>query len=92
MATTELELDTRQYGGVHDSTFSTTELWKITVFSLYYHHILKASKLGKIDSDETILEGNKVESSAICAHGNGSKILKLSMSGSAESSETTLRH
>ena len=41
----------KQSGGAHIST--TTLLWKISMWSLYYHHILTAAKLGSIDSNNS---------------------------------------
>ena len=87
---TKLKLHTRQYGGVQDSTFFTTVLWKIILLPLYYHYFLEASKLGSIDWNEAMLEGTR--SSAISLEGNGSKIRKVSKSGPAESNDTTLQH
>ena len=53
--TGELKPHTKQYGGAHIST--TKRLWKIPMWSLYYHHILAAGKLGSIDLNKTYLEG-----------------------------------
>ena len=39
-------------------------IWRcpiITVLAFYSHHILKSSKLGSIDSNETMLEGNVIK-------------------------------
>ena len=49
--TGELKPYTKQPGGGHIST--TTWLWEISIWSLYYHHILAAEKVGSIDSNKT---------------------------------------
>ena len=81
---------TKPSGFVEDSTFSTTGLWKFILLSFYYHHFLRTSKLGSIDSIEAILE--LLESCAISLKGNGYKMPKIGRSGPAESNESTLGH
>ena len=49
--TGELESHTKQSGGAHIST--TILHWKISMWSLYYCHILAAGKLEIVDSNET---------------------------------------
>ena len=49
--TGELKSHTKQSGGTHIST--TTWLWKISMWSLYYHQVLAAGKLGSIDLNKT---------------------------------------
>ena len=49
--TGELKPQTKQFGGAPIST--TTWLWKISMWSLYYHHVLAAGKLGSIDLNKT---------------------------------------
>ena len=49
--TGEFKPHTKQSGGVH--IFPATCNWKISMRSLYYHHILAAGKLGSIDSNKT---------------------------------------
>ena len=56
----DFKLHRRQSGGAQNSTSFTTELWKITVLSLY-HHILEASKRRSVDSKETMLEGAAIK-------------------------------
>ena len=49
--TGKLKPHTKQSAGAHIST--TTWLWEISMWSLYYDHILAAGKLGSIDSNKT---------------------------------------
>ena len=49
--TGELKPHAKQSGGAHIST--TRWLWKVSMWSLYYHQILAAGKLGSIDLNKT---------------------------------------
>ena len=51
LATGELKANRKQSGGVHISI--TTWLSKMSMWSLYYRHILAAGKLGSINSNKT---------------------------------------
>ena len=48
--TDELKSHTKQSGGAHIST--ATWVWKVSMWSLYYHQILAAGNLGSIDLNE----------------------------------------
>ena len=50
LATREIKAHTKQSGGTQILT--TTWLWKISMWSLYYHHILADGKLGGIESNK----------------------------------------
>ena len=58
--TGELKPHTKQSGGAHIST--TTWLWKISMWSLYYHQVLAAGKLRSIDLNKSQLEDTIVTS------------------------------
>ena len=73
--------------------FSTTWLWKISVWPLYYDHILAAEKLRTIDSNKTSrLKGyyNNAINVRISLDGYGSKIRKVSRCRPTVSNETIL--
>ena len=57
LATTELKFYKRQCRATQDSTSSTTGFRRITVLPFHYNQVLEASKVGRTDSSETILEG-----------------------------------
>ena len=69
-----------QSGGAHIPT--TTRLWKVCLWSLYYHHILAAGNLGSIDSNKTQLKSNTLK--------YGYKIRKVCRCKPAVSNETIL--
>ena len=74
-------------------------LWKISMWPLYYHHILAAGKLESIDPNITWLKGATLtslmwvtwlRSSSVSLEGSGSKIQKVSICRPAVSNETIL--
>ena len=86
--TGELKLYTKQSGGAYISI--TIWLWKVSLWSLYYHHILVTGTLGSINSNKIWFKDNIITPLIVSLDGYSSKIRKVSRCRPVVSNENIL--